>query len=300
MKVFVTGASGFIGSAVVRELIASGHQVIGLARSDKSAEAVAAAGAEVLRGELNDLDSLRRGAAAADGVIHCAFIHDFSDYTKSAETDRCAIETMGAVLAGSNRPFVASAGLAFLAPGRTATEDEAKDASFPRYSEDATLLLASQGVRASVIRLPPSVHGEGDHGFVAQLIKMARTKGESLYPGEGTNRWASVHRLDAARLFRLALESAPAGSRLHAVADEGVPVRDIAGAIGRHLNIPVKSIPVSEAGKELGFIGTVFTWDAPSSSTLTQERFGWHPTQPGLMADIEQGHYFSTNGHSAN
>jgi len=292
MKVFVTGASGFIGSATVRELIAAGHQVVGLARSDKSAASVASLGAEVLRGDLDDLDSLRRGAAASDGVIHTAFMHDFSNLGKAAEADRSAIETIGAVLAGSDRPLVVAGGTPRLVEGRVVTEDERFVARLPRFSEDAALLLTSQRVRVSVMRLPRSVHGEGDHGFAAQLITIARAKGVAGYPGDGSYRWPAVHRLDAARLFRLALESAPAGTRLHAVADEGIPVRDIANVIGRHLNIPVVSVPLSEVDDHFGFIGRILTFDCPSSSALTQERFGWHPEQPGLLADLDQGHYF--------
>ena len=292
MNVFVTGASGFIGSATVRELIAAGHQVVGLARSDKSAASVASMGAEVLRGDLDDLDSLRRGAAASDGVIHTAFMHDFSNFGKAADADRSAIETIGAVLAGSDRPLVVAAGTPGLVEGRVVTEDERFVARLPRFSEDAALLLTSQRVRVSVMRLARSVHGEGDHGFAAQLINIARSKGVAGYPGDGSYRWPAVHRLDAARLFRLALESAPAGTRLHAVADEGIPVRDIANVIGRHLNIPVVSVPLSEADDHFGFLGRILTFDCPSSSTLTQERFGWHPEQPGLLADLDQGHYF--------
>lgn len=292
MRVFVTGASGFIGSAVVRELIASGHQVAGLARSDRSAAAVAAAGADVLRGDLGDLDCLRRGAAAADGVIHTAFMHDFSDFARAAEADRTAIEQIGAALAGSDRPFVVAAGTPGLASGRVVTEDERFEAPLARFSEDAALSLTSQRVRVSVMRLPRTVHGEGDHGFVPRLIDIARASGVAGYPGDGAYRWPAVHRLDAARLFRLALESAPAGTRLHAVGDEGIPVREIAGAIGRHLNVPVVSVPLSEAGNHFGFLGGILTFDCPSTSALTQQRFGWHPEQPGLLADLEQGHYF--------
>src|SRR5262245_41348768 len=220
MKVFVTGASGFIGSATVRELIAAGHQVVGLARSDKSAASVASLGADVLRGDLDDLDSLRRGAAASDGVIHTAFMHDFSNFGRAAEADRAAIETIGAVLAGSDRPFGFAAGTTGLVDGCAVTEDDTFDHPIHSCSEDAALLLTSQRVRVSVMRLPRSVHGEGDHGFVPQLINIARSKGVAGYPGDGVNRWPAVHRLDAARLFRLALESAPAGTKLHAVADE--------------------------------------------------------------------------------
>lgn len=293
MKVFVTGASGFVGSAVVHELLANGHQVIGLARSDQSAAKIEAAGAEVLRGSLDDLGSLRQGAESADGVIHCAFIHDFSNYAASAEADRQAIETMGDVLAGSNRPLIVCSGTAGLKPGSIATEDDMPPAQSPRFSEKAALDLVAKGVRASSMRLPPSVHGEGDHGFVAGIIAIARQKGVSAYPGEGANRWASVHRKDAARLFRLALESAPAGTRLHAIGDEGVPVREIAEVIGRHLNLPITSIPVEKANEHFGFLGMFFSMDMAASGTLTEARFNWHPTQPGLIADLEEGHYFS-------
>ena len=293
MKVFVTGASGFIGSAVVPELIAAGHQVVGLARSDASAGAIAAAGAEVLRGSLDDLDVLRSGAAASDGVIHTAFIRDVADFAKAAETDRRVIETIGSVLAGSNRPFVVTAGTPAPVAGRVVTEDDATEATIGRFSEVAALLLASQGVRVSVVRLPRSVHGEGDQGLVPQLINIARSKGIAGYLGDGSNRWPAVHRLDAARLFRLALESAPVGARLHAVGDEGVPVREIAEVVGRHLNLPVGSVPPGEASNHFGpFLGRIFSGDYLSTSALTQQRFGWHPAQSGLLADLEQGHYF--------
>jgi len=294
MKVFITGASGFIGSAVTRELLAAGHQVLGLARSDKSAAAVAAAGAEVLRGDLEDLDSLRRGAADSDGVIHTAFMHDFANFAKSTGADRTAIETIGAVLAGSDRPLVVSAGTPGLTEGRLVTEDVTRfDSPLPRFSESAALLLVAQRVRVSVMRLPRSVHGEGDHGFIAQLIALARAKGVAGYPGDGSNRWPAVHRLDTARLYRIALESAPAGTLLHAVGDEGVPVRDIAAAIGRGLSLPVVSVPLSDVNDHFGpFLGRIYCFDCPSTSALTQERYGWRPEQPGLLADIDQGHYF--------
>jgi len=294
MKVFVTGASGFIGSALVRDLIAAGHQVLGLARSDQSAEAVAAAGVEVLRGDLEDLDSLRRGARESDGVIHTAYNHHFTDFNNAGELDRCAIETLGAELAGSDRPLVVAAGTPGLVEGRVLTEDEVFTSPIQRFSEDAALKLTTQRVRASVLRLPRSVHGEGDHGFIPRLIQIARAKGVSGYPGDGSARWPAVHRLDAARLFRIALESAPAGARLHAVGDESIPVHDIATAIGRHLNLPVVSVPPSEADEHFGFLGRILMFDCPSTSALTQERYGWRPEQPGLLADIDQGHYFIT------
>ena len=296
MKVFVTGASGFVGSAVVPELLAAGHQVVGFARSDESAAKVAAAGAEVLRGSLADLDVIRKGAEEAEGVIHCAFIHDFSNFAASAEADRLAIEAIGSVLAQSNRPFIVTAGTAGLAPGRLLTEEDGINplsASTGRVSESLGLSLVAQGIRVSAMRLPPSVHGKGDHGFVPQLINIARQKGISAYPGEGSNRWAAGHRIDAARLYRLALENAPAGTRLHAVGDEGVTSREIAEVIGRHLNLPVVSIPVEKAGEHFGFLGAFFSLDMPASSTLTQDRFDWHPTQPSLIADLEEGHYFN-------
>ncbi|MFC7264380.1 SDR family oxidoreductase [Streptomyces lutosisoli] len=292
MRVFVTGATGFIGSAVVRELLGAGHQVVGLARSEKAAASLEAAGAEVHRGALDDLDSLRAGAAAADGVIHTAFIHDdFTDYAGAARTDLRAIETLGEALVGSGRPFVVTSGTAGLV-----TEEDEHESTSPAAarlpSEVAALSLATRGVRVSVVRLPPSVHGEDDHGFVPQIIAVARAKGVSAYPGEGSNRWAAVHRLDAARLFRLALETAPAGARLHAIGDEGVPVRDIADVIGRHLKLPVTAISPEEAPGHFGWPGAFFARDVPASSALTQKRMGWRPERPALIPDLEEGHYF--------
>ena len=308
MRVFVTGASGWIGSAVVPELIGAGHQVTGLARSDASAAALTAAGAQVQRGTLDDLDILRSAAAGSDGVIHLAFKHDIAftgDFQGAADADRRAVETFGEALAGSGRPFVIASGTLGLALGRVATERDGRDPdsgatplvggpNIRLENAQMTLALAARDVRSSVLRLPPTVHGEGDNGFMATLVGIARGKGVSGYIGDGSNRWPAVHRLDAALLFRLAMEQAPAGSVLHAIADEGVPIRAVAEVIGRHLDLPVVSVSPADAAEHFTWLGGFLAADSPASSTLTRELLGWQPTQPGLIEDLDKGHYFHT------
>ena len=280
MRIFVTGSTGYIGSAVVQELINAGHKVIGLTRSDNGAKMLEKVGAEAHFGALEDLECLRKGALIADGVIHLAFRHDFSDFAGSLAIDLKVIETIGEVLEGSGKPFLTTA--------------HANGAA----SDNATLNLANKGVRASVVSLSPSVHGEGDsHGFIPRLIDIARTKGVSAYVGDGSNRWPAIHRLDAAKLYRLALEKAPAGSSLIGRAEEGLPFRDIAEAIGKQLNLPVVSILREEAEAHFGFVGILASLDIPSvmpnSSAQTRELLGWEPEHLGLIEDIEQGHYFN-------
>lgn len=296
MPVFVTGASGFIGSAVVTELLGSGHQVVGLARSDDAAATIARLGAEVYRGDLEDVAGLRAAAVASDGVIHLGFIHDFSRYDNSVSVDADAVEAFGTALENSDRPLVIASGVAALRDGDApATERDAPHPAFPRAgAAQRTISLAERGIRSSVVRLPPTVHGEGDHGFVPTLIDIAREKQVSGYIGAGSNRWPAVHRLDAANLFRLALEKAPGGSVLHAIDDEGVPTRVIAEVIGRHLDVPVVSIDTDEAATHFGWLGTFFAADLPTSNVLTRQLLDWRPTHPGLIEDLDNGHYFDT------
>lgn len=309
MRVFVTGASGWIGSAAVLELIDAGHQVTGLARSDASAAALTAAGAGVVRGTIDDLGTLRSAAAASDGVIHLAFKHDtaFSGgFEAAAGADRRAVETFGEALAGSGRPLVIASGTLGLVPGQVATERDGhgpapaqagRGPQIRRNTAELTLSLADRGIRSCVLRLPPTVHGDGDHGFMATLVGIDAEKGVSGYIGDGSNRWPAVHRFDAAHLFKLALENAPAGSTLHAIADEGVPIRAVADVIGRHLGLPVRSVAPEEATEHFGWLGAFLGIDSPASSALTRELMDWQPAQPGLLDDLDKGHYFHHEAH---
>jgi nucleoside-diphosphate-sugar epimerase len=294
MKVFLTGATGFIGSAVIPELINAGHQVLGLTRSDAGAESLIAAGAEPFRGNLEDLESLRRGAAMSDGVIHCGFNHDFSKFLANCEQDRLAIEAMGDALAGSDRPLIITSGTGMgnTVPGQPATEDKFNpDHPNPRKaSELAGVSVAARGVNVSVVRLP-QVHDPVKQGLITYAVNIAREKGVSAYVGDGLNRWPAVHILDAARLYKLALDKAQAGSRYNAVTEEGVPVREIAEVIGRGLKVPAVSLSPEEAAAHFGWLGPFVGYDMPASSAQTRERLGWHPTGPGLIADLEAMRY---------
>jgi len=295
MRVFVTGATGFIGSAIVRELIDADHQVLGLARSDEAAKSLLAAGADAHRGSLEDLESLRSGAAAADGVIHTAFIHDFANYGPAAEADRRAIETLGSALAASDCPLIVTSGtLLAQRQGPLATEENAHNPNFPRKSEDAALALAGRGVRASVLRLPPSVHGSGDHGFVPQLISIARDKGVSAFIGDGLNRWPAVHRLDAAHLYRFVLEKGNVGATYHGVADQGVPTREIAEAIARGLNVPVVSKSSEEAADHFGWIARFFGNRQPGFQCANAATVGMETRSPWAHCRSERGALFRT------
>jgi nucleoside-diphosphate-sugar epimerase len=315
MRVFVTGASGWVGRGLVPELIAAGHEVTGLARSDAAAQALRAAGVHARPGSLDDLATLRDAAASADGVVHLAFKHDIAfagDFAGASDADRAAIETFGEALAGTGKPFVIASGILGvlgLPPGAVATERDglAADAGQGQgqsrgpisgsggriASAQYTLALAGQGVRSSVVRLPPATHGQGDNGFIPTAIGFARAKGAAAYIGDGANRWPAVHRDDAARLFRLALESAPAGSVLHAVGDEGVPIREVAEVFAAHLDVPAVSVPPEQAGDYVGFLGGFWGFDGPASAQLTRELLGWEPVRPGLIADLKEGHYFA-------
>ncbi|MDE1147712.1 MAG: SDR family oxidoreductase [Azospirillaceae bacterium] len=295
MRVFVTGATGWIGSVVVRDLIAAGHQVLGLSRSDQGADALRAGGAEVLRGTLADLDILKSGAAQADGVIHLAFNHDFSKFAENCEDEARAIRAISDALRGSGHPFIITSGVALLAPGRLATEADVRDPAttrFPRVCEEVAAELAGQGLRVTTVRLAPTVHGHGDHGFVPGLIAIARRTGVSAYIGDGQNRWPAVHRLDAARVFRLALEAGAQGGPFHAIAEEGVALKEIAQVIGRRLDLPVVSITPEEAPRHFGAFAVFAGIDAPASSERTRVRLNWQPTQPELLTDLDHPAYF--------
>ncbi|HWY14365.1 MAG TPA: SDR family oxidoreductase [Rhizomicrobium sp.] len=294
MRVFVTGAAGFIGTATTKELIANGHEVLGLARSDANAQALEKMGARVHRGSLEDPGSLRKGARETDGTIHLAFIHDFTKFAENGQIDKHAIDAMGEVLAGSDKAFIVTSGTLMVASGRLATEEDPVTPGLPRVSETAGLAFAARGVRSMAVRLPQVHGGDGKCGLVNWLLNIAREKGVSAYVGDGSNRWSGAHRLDVARLYRLAMEKGHAGTSYHAVADEGVTARDIAEIVGRHLQLPVASITREEASAHFGMMAMFAGMDGAASSALTQQRLGWKPTQIGLIADISRPGYFDT------
>jgi nucleoside-diphosphate-sugar epimerase len=309
MKIFVTGASGWIGSAVVTELLDAGHQVVGLGRSDAAASSLQTAGVEVVRGDLDTLDVLRDTAAASDGVIHLAFKHDLAfsgNFQAAADADRQVVEVFAEALAGSNKPFVIASGVLGLSPGKVATEQDGHYSSSEPLAQlsgpevrhataEFVLSLASQDIRSSIVRLAPTNHGQGDNGFMATIVGIAKAKGVSAYIGDGTNRWPAIHRLDSARLFRLAVEKAPAGSTLHGVAEAGIPIRDIAEAIATQLNIPVASLSPEAAAEHFTWLATFLALDSPASNDLTRERMDWQPSHPGLITDIQQAAYTQTS-----
>jgi nucleoside-diphosphate-sugar epimerase len=296
MRVFVTGATGFIGQAVVQELLDAGHTVVGLARSESKAAELRAKGADTIPGSIEDIESLKRGASESDGVIHLAFNHDFTKFAENAKVEYNAIVAIGSVLTGSNRPFVIASGTMMLTKGTLGTEDSDVDlVTFPNPragNEGEITKLAAQGVRTSSVRLSPTVHGDQDHGFINLITQVARTKGESVYIGDGQNKWPAVHRYDAARLFRLALEKGEPGAKYHAVGEEGIPMKEIAEAIGHELGVPTVSKTLEEAQVHFNdFMAFAVGADNPSSSTKTQEQLGWMPSERGLLADIKAGVY---------
>lgn len=294
MRVFVTGATGFVGQAVVRELIAAGHGVLGLARGDAAADTLARLGVDVHRGDLSDPEGLAAAARASDGVIHTAFIHDFNNFAHSVETDRIVVEALAATLEGSGKPLVITSGTALLPPGRLATEEDDPPPGAPRSLSEIAVLAASQrGVRGSIVRLAPSVHDAGDHGFVPRLIEIARRTGVAAYIGDGANRWPAVQRLDAARLYRLAVEKAPPGTRLHGIGEEGIPMREIAETIGRGLGVPVRGITIEEAQAHFEWLAHFVAIDNPTSSEWTRHTLNWQPQGKGLLADMRESGYFA-------